>query len=335
MSKNALVPALYDVNEQQIPFMHDAAGETIWGTQQQIADLFGVDLRTVNEHLKNLVDERELDPKAVIRKFRITASDGKAYNILHNNLDAICAVGYRVKSDEAKRFRAWATELVRGAVVGRDYGTAVAETDIRQALVAIAQQNADTQRALVQNHNALSGEVTGLRLVVDNVQGDLTEFKAEVRAELKAKFDDDRRPFSKATDKKLWAELFRQTGGRDLLSGVMILDESGHPIPGMGEIHHIHSRWDNRFTNGFPLSKRSHFEGESDRATCGPKWQRMQAAAAAFQNNYQNECARVITKVATSELQKSIIESVRKVALWTQGLMPFEDLPSLKKINDR
>jgi hypothetical protein len=63
--------------------------ETVWLTQKQMAELFEKDVRTVNEHIKNIIDEGELNADSVIRNFRITASDGKAYDTQHYNLDVI------------------------------------------------------------------------------------------------------------------------------------------------------------------------------------------------------------------------------------------------------
>lgn len=73
--------------------------ENVWLTQKLIAELFSVDVRTVNEHLKNIFLEQELDENSVIRNSRITAADSKGYDTKHYNLDAILAVGYRVRSD--------------------------------------------------------------------------------------------------------------------------------------------------------------------------------------------------------------------------------------------
>ena len=87
--------------------------ENVWLTQKMIAGLFDVSVPTVNEHLKNICEGGELDEKAVIRNFRITAADGKGYDTKHYNLDAILAVGYRVKSEQGTRFRKWATERLR------------------------------------------------------------------------------------------------------------------------------------------------------------------------------------------------------------------------------
>ena len=99
--------------------------ESIWLTQKLMAELFGVDVRTINEHLKNIFKSRELDERSVIRKFRITAADGKNYNTQHYSLDAIISVGYRVNSLRATQFRQWATNVLRefaikGYVIDRE-----------------------------------------------------------------------------------------------------------------------------------------------------------------------------------------------------------------------
>ena len=91
--------------------------ETIWLTQKLMAQLFEVSTATINEHLKNIFRDDELNQDSVIRNFRITASDGKSYNTKHYNLDAIIAVGYRVNSKRATFFRQWATRVLRDFVI--------------------------------------------------------------------------------------------------------------------------------------------------------------------------------------------------------------------------
>ncbi|TWJ32736.1 virulence RhuM family protein [Geobacter argillaceus] len=91
--------------------------ETVWLSQKQMADLFRKDVRTVNEHIKNIFAEGELSADSVIRKFRITASDGKTYDTAHYNLDVIISVGYRVKSHRGTQFRIWATQRLREYII--------------------------------------------------------------------------------------------------------------------------------------------------------------------------------------------------------------------------
>jgi hypothetical protein len=83
--------------------------ETIWLTQKLMAELFRKDVRTINEHIHNIFAEGELSEESVIRKFRITAADGKSYETQHYNLEVVIAVGYRVKSPRGTQFRQWAT----------------------------------------------------------------------------------------------------------------------------------------------------------------------------------------------------------------------------------
>ena len=87
--------------------------ETIWLTQKLMATLFEVTVPTINEHLKNIFASGELDQDSAIRKFRITAADGKKYSTKLYNLDAIISVGYRVNSIRATQFRQWATHVLR------------------------------------------------------------------------------------------------------------------------------------------------------------------------------------------------------------------------------
>ncbi len=89
------------------------ADEDVWLSQKMLAVLYDVNVRTVNEHLKNIFADSELQEEAVIRNFRITASDGKNYNTNHYNLSAIIAVGYKVNSERAVQFRKWATGIIK------------------------------------------------------------------------------------------------------------------------------------------------------------------------------------------------------------------------------
>lgn len=90
--------------------------DTVWLTQTQMAELFDKALPTVNEHIKNVYDEKELEERATFRKFRIVQTEGNREvirNIAHYNLDVIISVGYRVKSHRGTQFRIWATQRLR------------------------------------------------------------------------------------------------------------------------------------------------------------------------------------------------------------------------------
>jgi len=103
--------------------------ETVWLTQKKMSELFGVDVRTVNEHLQNIFKSSELKENSVIRKIRITAADGKDYLTNFYNLDAIISVGYRVNSSRATQFRIWATQTLRDYIIK---GFAIDERRLKQ-----------------------------------------------------------------------------------------------------------------------------------------------------------------------------------------------------------
>lgn len=87
--------------------------ETFWLPQKRMAELFGVEVHTINYHLKKILKSGELKGDSVIRNIRITAADGKNYPTYLYNMDAIIAVGYRVNSFQATQFRIWATKTLR------------------------------------------------------------------------------------------------------------------------------------------------------------------------------------------------------------------------------
>ncbi|MCH4248632.1 MAG: virulence RhuM family protein [Acinetobacter populi] len=94
--------------------------ETIWLTQKQMAEMFKKNVSTINEHIKNIFDEAELDQNLTIRNFRIVQQEGDRSierEVQHYNLDVIISVGYRVKSNRGTQFRIWATKVLREYIV--------------------------------------------------------------------------------------------------------------------------------------------------------------------------------------------------------------------------
>lgn len=108
---------LYQTEDGQTRIQCRFEAETIWLTQKLMAELFRKDVRTINEHVQNIFAEGELSEESVIRKFRITAADGKSYETQHYNLEVVIAVGYRVKSPRGTQFRQWATALLNEYLV--------------------------------------------------------------------------------------------------------------------------------------------------------------------------------------------------------------------------
>ena len=107
---------LYQTNDGRTRVECRFVADSLWLSQALIAELFQVSVPTVNGHLANIYEAGELDHEATIRKFRIVRQEGArevAREIEHYNLDAILAVGYRVRSDRGTQFRRWATERLR------------------------------------------------------------------------------------------------------------------------------------------------------------------------------------------------------------------------------
>jgi len=121
---------LYQAEDGKTKIEVRLQGETVWLSQKLMAELFQKNVRTINEHIKNIFEEGELASESVIRKFRITAADGKTYDTAHYNLDVIISVGYRVKSHRGTQFRIWATQRLREYIVK---GFALDDDRLKQA----------------------------------------------------------------------------------------------------------------------------------------------------------------------------------------------------------
>ena len=129
--------------------------ETVWLTQDQMAELFGRERSVITKHLRNVFREGELDEAAVRAKFAQTAEDGKTYQVQFYNLDAIISVGYRVNSKRGTQFRQWATRVLREHLV-RGY------TVNEQRLHAQEQKLADLRRTVGLLEKTLVHRVVGL-----------------------------------------------------------------------------------------------------------------------------------------------------------------------------
>jgi len=119
-NKPASEVILYQTEDGQTRVQCRFENENVWMTQALMAELFQKDVRTINEHLQNIFAEGELFPVATIRNFRIVRSEGSRQvtrEIEHYNLEAIIAVGYRVKSHRGTQFRQWATARLKEYLV--------------------------------------------------------------------------------------------------------------------------------------------------------------------------------------------------------------------------
>ncbi|MBU0951612.1 MAG: virulence RhuM family protein [Elusimicrobia bacterium] len=108
---------IYKTEEGQIKIDVRFENETVWLTQNALADLFQTTKQNISQHIKNIFEEGELQTNSVVKDFLTTATDGKNYSTNYYNLDLIISVGYRVKSSIATAFRQWATMHLREYII--------------------------------------------------------------------------------------------------------------------------------------------------------------------------------------------------------------------------
>ncbi|MBI2791141.1 MAG: virulence protein RhuM/Fic/DOC family protein [Gammaproteobacteria bacterium] len=113
---------IYTAKDGHIELDVSLADETIWLSQQQMADLFGTKRQAITRHLRNIFNSNELDENLVCSILERTAADGKKYKTKFYNLDAIVSIGYRVNSQQATQFRIWATQVLKEHLI-RGYTT--------------------------------------------------------------------------------------------------------------------------------------------------------------------------------------------------------------------
>ena len=129
--------------------------DTVWLTQDQMADLFGRERSVITKHLRNVFREDELDEASVRANFARTAADGKTYQVQFFNLDAIISVGYRVNSKRGTQFRRWATRVLREHLVR---GYTINEQRLREQ----DRKLADLRRAVDLLEKTLASQAVGL-----------------------------------------------------------------------------------------------------------------------------------------------------------------------------
>ena len=108
---------IYTASDGQTKIDVKLEDETLWLTQTQMCELYQTSKSNISEHIKHIIEEGELQEDSVVRKFRTTAADGKSYLTTFYNLDMIIALGYRVRSIIATRFRQWATQRLKEYIV--------------------------------------------------------------------------------------------------------------------------------------------------------------------------------------------------------------------------
>jgi prophage maintenance system killer protein len=111
---------IYELSDKTIEVQLDGVKETVWLNRQQMADLFGRDVKTIGKHVNNVFSEAELDKSGTVAKFATVQTEGTRQverRVEHYNLDVIISVGYRVKSLQGTQFRIWATQCLKNYLV--------------------------------------------------------------------------------------------------------------------------------------------------------------------------------------------------------------------------
>ncbi len=179
---------IYQTPQKEIQLDVRLKEETVWLTQKQMALLFDKGIPAINEHIKNVFKEGELEENSVIRKFRITAADGKMYETQFYNLDVIISVGYRVKSKRGTQFRIWATKtlknhLIKGYTI---YEKQLLETQEKfkelQAVISFLQEKSKKELLSGQSQeilNLLSSYAKTLTILEEYDSGKLKDTKGQ------------------------------------------------------------------------------------------------------------------------------------------------------------
>jgi hypothetical protein len=162
---------LYESADGSVELQVRTDGETVWLTRQQLAALFGRDVKTIGKHVANARRE-ELVGLPVVAKFATTAADGKTYQVEHYALDMVLAVGYRVKSAEGIRFRQWATQVLKTYMVR---GAALNERRLAQIGQVVRVLSRTNDPKLAGAADVLAGYVPGLQLLRDYDEGRFPE----------------------------------------------------------------------------------------------------------------------------------------------------------------
>ena len=144
----------YEGQGGQADFTLDPSNETVWATQQQIADAFKIDRSGVTKHLRDVFADGELEERAVCAKIARTADDGKTYQVQHYNLEAILSVGYRINSKQATAFRQWATQTLKAYIV---QGFALDEQRLRDDPKALRELAARVRALRADEKNIYQG----------------------------------------------------------------------------------------------------------------------------------------------------------------------------------
>ena len=168
---------IYKGARGEVVFDVDAEGETIWATQAQIAQVFGVDRTVIGRHIRNILKDGELEEKRVCAKNAHTGPDSKVYQVQMYNLDMSISVGYRVNSRKATDFRIWATRTLKQYLTS---GLAVNERRLSQLdtkRLHEVEEMMGVVRRLTARYELDAGEANGVLEVISKYAGSFQALK--------------------------------------------------------------------------------------------------------------------------------------------------------------
>jgi len=203
----------FKTGNKSIGFNIDVTAETVWATQQQIADLFEKDRSVITKHIANILEEGELDEESVCANFAHTGADGKTYQVQHYNLDMILSIGYRVSSPKATQFRKWATQTLKSYIVD---GFALDESRLR-----------NDPRALTK----LAARIRELRADEKNIYEAVRDCFKESASDYDSSSQACRTFYATLQNKFLYAIT-------QMTASEIILDRADHKEPNMGLQHY-------------------------------------------------------------------------------------------------
>jgi len=191
--------------------------ETVWLTQKQMSLLFAKNIRTINEHIKNVFLEGELLENSVIRNFRITASDGKVYNTKFYNLDVIISIGYRVKSKRGTQFRIWANSVLKEYLV-KGYALNEKRLKVQTEKIKEIEKTLEIFSNVVEHYHLNRDEFSGiLKVVSDYTRAlDLLDDYDHQRIKIEKTSKDELFRIDYQSSKKVIKKLKEKFGGSSL-----------------------------------------------------------------------------------------------------------------------
>lgn len=144
---------IYTAADGHVQLTVNLANDTLWLSQQQIADLFGTKRQAITKHLKNIYISGELNESSVCSILEHTAQDGKSYKVKFYSLDAVISVGYRINSRQATQFRLWATSVLKNHLIN---GYTIYQPRLAQRGLNELQQTITLLQKTLQNHELVN-----------------------------------------------------------------------------------------------------------------------------------------------------------------------------------